>query len=78
MGGALGLFLSSIDFTSTTEIADKPFRQQLRIIGKDMGARTYSSAKSLSVVAAIFAGTECLVESVRFITSTLTFICIFN
>jgi hypothetical protein len=67
------MFLSSIDFTSTTEISDKPFRQQLRIIGKDMKTRTVSSAKSLSVVAAIFAGTECVVESVPIYSLEATF-----
>ncbi|ORZ38037.1 mitochondrial import inner membrane translocase subunit Tim17 family protein [Catenaria anguillulae PL171] len=64
-GGAMGFFLSSIDFTSTTHIADKPFKEQLRIIGSEMKTRTVSSAKSLAVIGGIFSGVECGVESFR-------------
>ncbi|KAI9224851.1 mitochondrial inner membrane translocase subunit Tim17/Tim22/Tim23/peroxisomal protein PMP24 [Blastocladiella britannica] len=65
MGALFGLFMSSIDFNSTTAIADKPMREQMRIMGKEMAARSVSSAKSLSVIGGIYAGTECVVESYR-------------
>ncbi|KAI9189835.1 Mitochondrial import inner membrane translocase subunit tim22 [Blastocladiella emersonii ATCC 22665] len=65
LGGAMGLFLGSLDFHSTTEIAHLPLREQLKIIGKDMRGRVVGSAKSLGVIGGIFAGTECAVESFR-------------
>lgn len=46
-------------------------RQQMTAIetfkdmGREMGTRAYSTGKNFAVMSAIFAGTECLIESVR-------------
>ena len=42
-----------------------PLRQQLANGFKDMGARSFSSAKNFGKVGAIFAGTECCIEGFR-------------
>lgn len=47
------------------EIAKLPVREQLRRGFKDMGSRSYSSAKNFGLIGAIFAGTECCIEGVR-------------
>lgn len=46
-------------------IKDYPLREQLKRGFKDMGSRSYSSAKNFGKVGAIFAGTECCVEGYR-------------
>ena len=48
------------------QLADLPMREQLRKGFKDMGSRSYSSAKNFALVGAIFSGTECCIEGVRF------------
>jgi len=40
-------------------------REQLRRGFKDMGVRSYSSARNFGMVGAIFAGTECCIEGLR-------------
>lgn len=47
------------------EISSLPVREQLRRGFKDMGSRSYSSAKNFAVVGALFSGTECCIESLR-------------
>lgn len=42
-----------------------PLRQQLRIGFKDMGARSWSSARNFGMIGALFSGIECGVESLR-------------
>ena len=46
-------------------IANLPMREQLRRGLKDMGGRSYSSAKNFGIVGAVFAGTECCIEGVN-------------
>lgn len=46
------------------QLADLPFREQLRRGFRDMGSRSYSSAKNFGLIGAMFAGTECCIESV--------------
>jgi import inner membrane translocase subunit TIM22 len=46
-------------------ITDLPLKEQLRRGFKDMGQRSYSSAKNFGKVGAIFAGTECCIEGLR-------------
>ena len=46
------------------QISDLPMREQLRRGFKDMGTRSFSSAKNFALVGAIFAGTECCIEGV--------------
>ncbi|KAM3068989.1 Mitochondrial import inner membrane translocase subunit tim22 [Clarireedia jacksonii] len=72
LGGAFGLFMASMQYdtpmhTSSTaaEISSLPMREQLRRGLKDMGSRSYSSAKNFGKVGAIFAGTECCIEGYR-------------
>lgn len=48
------------------QLADLPLREQLRRGFKDMGTRSFSSAKNFGLVGAIFAGTECCIEGVCF------------
>jgi mitochondrial import inner membrane translocase subunit TIM22 len=45
-------------------LTDLPMREQLRRGLKDMGSRSYSSAKNFGIVGAVFAGTECCIEGV--------------
>lgn len=47
------------------QLASLPMREQLRRGFKDMGSRSYSSAKNFALVGAIFSGTECCIEGVR-------------
>lgn len=42
-----------------------PMREQIKAGFKDMGSRSYSSAKNFGKVGAIFAGTECCIEGFR-------------
>ncbi|EPY50687.1 TIM22 inner membrane protein import complex subunit Tim22 [Schizosaccharomyces cryophilus OY26] len=66
LGGIFGLFMSSLDMQSMDpQIYEKKFREQLRIQLKDMGSRSYSSAKSFGVLGLIFAGSECSIEAFR-------------
>ena len=46
------------------QLADLPIREQLRKGFKDMGSRSFSSAKNFALVGAIFSGTECCIEGV--------------
>jgi import inner membrane translocase subunit TIM22 len=48
-----------------TNITSLPLREQLRRGFRDMGSRSYSSAKNFGKVGAIFAGTECCIEGFR-------------
>ncbi|KAA8574258.1 hypothetical protein EYC84_005757 [Monilinia fructicola] len=72
LGGAFGLFMASMQYdtpihtsTAAAEITSLPMREQLKRGLKDMGSRSYSSAKNFGKVGAIFAGTECCVEGFR-------------
>ncbi len=47
------------------QLVDLPLREQLRRGFKDMGSRSFSSAKNFALVGAIFSGTECCIEGVR-------------
>ena len=45
-------------------MANMPVREQLRRGFKDMGRKSYSSAKNFGLIGAMFAGTECCIEGV--------------
>jgi mitochondrial import inner membrane translocase subunit TIM22 len=47
------------------EITSLPWREQLRRGFKDMGSRSFSSAKNFGIVGALFSGTECCIEGLR-------------
>ena len=51
--------------SSGQQLAELPLREQLRRGFKDMGSRSFSSAKNFGLVGAMFAGTECCIEGVR-------------
>jgi import inner membrane translocase subunit TIM22 len=58
----------SYDSTFTPQaqaIKDLPMKDQLRHTLKDMGSRSYRSAKNFSVIGASFAFSECTIEGVR-------------
>ena len=47
------------------QLATVPWRQQLRLGLKDMGARTFSQAKTFGFIGMAYSGTECCIESFR-------------
>ncbi|MCJ1262925.1 Mitochondrial import inner membrane translocase subunit tim22 [Lobaria immixta] len=47
------------------QLASLSIREQLRRGFKDMGTRSFSSAKNFGMVGAMFAGTECCIEGYR-------------
>ncbi|KAL8819180.1 MAG: hypothetical protein Q9223_002333 [Gallowayella weberi] len=69
LGGAFGLFMSSMSYDTPLsaqgqQLTNLPLRQQLRSGFRDMGSRSFSSAKNFGVIGAMFAGSECCIESV--------------
>ncbi|KAI8913927.1 mitochondrial inner membrane translocase subunit Tim17/Tim22/Tim23/peroxisomal protein PMP24 [Powellomyces hirtus] len=66
LGGAFGMFMSSVDWGMNTEEFQKlSTKEQLKLTARDMGKRSFSSAKNFATVGAVFAGTECLIETYR-------------
>ncbi|KAI9822604.1 MAG: Mitochondrial import inner membrane translocase subunit tim22 [Pycnora praestabilis] len=70
LGGMFGLFMSSMSYDTPLsaqgqQMAKLPLREQLRSGFKDMGSRSFSSAKNFALVGAIFSGTECCIEGFR-------------
>lgn len=47
------------------EISNLPWREQVRRGFKDMGSRSWSSAKNFGIVGALYSGTECCIEGLR-------------
>lgn len=47
------------------EISHLPWREQVRRGFKDMGSRSWSSAKNFGIVGALYSGTECCIEGLR-------------
>ena len=58
LGGAFGLFMSGLDSPVTSE--KMTARETLR----DMGTKSKSYAKNFALVGLMFAGSECMLESV--------------
>ncbi|KAJ3328311.1 Mitochondrial import inner membrane translocase subunit tim22 [Blyttiomyces sp. JEL0837] len=66
LGGVFGLFMSSVDYgTDIDKLQKMSFRDQVKVTFKDMGAKSYSSAKNFAIVGAVFSGTECVIETYR-------------
>lgn len=68
LGGVFGIVMSSFEFAGpqlTPQLQELSTREQMKIMLKDMGNRSYSSAKNFAVVAAIFSSSECFIEGVR-------------
>lgn len=74
-GGALGLFFSGMASTgpeanllgggASNSASSLGTRGQVKLILKDMGSKTWSSAKNFGKIAALFSGFECAIESYR-------------
>ncbi|KAL2863226.1 translocation channel protein TIM22 [Aspergillus lucknowensis] len=70
LGGVFGLFMASMSYDSTftpqgKAVADLPWREAVRRGFKDMGSRSWSSAKNFGIVGALYSGTECCIEGLR-------------
>ncbi|OAP64754.1 mitochondrial import inner membrane translocase subunit tim22 [Fonsecaea erecta] len=70
LGGAFGLFMSSMAYDTPLspqgqQITSLPVREQLRRGLKDMGSKSYSSAKNFALIGALYSGTECCIEGFR-------------
>lgn len=55
--------------TQGQQLTSLPLKDQLRRGFRDMGSRSYSSARNFGLIGAMFAGTECCIESVRWFPS---------
>lgn len=60
MGGAFGLFTAGVDPMSTISTETPTTRMVLR----EMKSRSLSYGKNFALVGCMFAGTECIIESV--------------
>ncbi len=49
----------------TAPLSSTPLRQQLAVGFRDMGTRSYSTAKNFAAVGALFSGIECGIEGLR-------------
>ncbi|KAK0651816.1 Tim17/Tim22/Tim23/Pmp24 family-domain-containing protein [Cercophora newfieldiana] len=75
LGGLFGIFMASMAYdtpyhtagagTGATPISSLPWKQQVKVGFKDMGARSYSTAKNFGMVGALFSGIECGIEGLR-------------
>ncbi|RYP60699.1 hypothetical protein DL769_008003 [Monosporascus sp. CRB-8-3] len=79
MGGLFGMFMASMSYDTpfhgaagapgsagaANSIASLPMRQQLRLGLKDMGARSWSTARNFGMVGLMFSGIECGIEGFR-------------
>ncbi|KAI9331716.1 mitochondrial inner membrane translocase subunit Tim17/Tim22/Tim23/peroxisomal protein PMP24 [Obelidium mucronatum] len=55
----------ALDTTNMDQLSKMSTRDQIKHTFKDMGARSYSSAKNFAIVGGIFAGSECVIETFR-------------
>jgi hypothetical protein len=70
LGGAFGLFMSSMSYDTPltpqgAALTSLPVKEQLRRGLKDMGTRSYSSAKNFGMIGMMYSGTECVIEGFR-------------
>ncbi|ROW09176.1 hypothetical protein VPNG_05699 [Cytospora leucostoma] len=76
LGGIFGIFMASMAYdtpyhTAATAGASQmpnsqmPWKQQLKMGFKDMGSRSWSTAKNFAMVGALFTGIECGIEGYR-------------
>jgi hypothetical protein len=64
VGAAFGLFTAGVD--PSTAVAPGKEQPTARLVLKEMGSRSFSYAKNFALIGAMFAGTECVIESVSF------------
>ncbi|CAI6096402.1 hypothetical protein V2G26_003267 [Clonostachys chloroleuca] len=73
MGGIFGMFMASMAYDTPygapgspqTPVTSLPLRQQLKIGFKDMGTRSWSTARNFGKIGALFSGIECGIEGIR-------------
>ncbi|EPE02308.1 mitochondrial import inner membrane translocase subunit tim-22 [Ophiostoma piceae UAMH 11346] len=67
LGGVFGLFMASSAILNPTyaALSNLPLREQLRQGFRDMGSRSWSTAKNFGTVGALFSGIECGIEGLR-------------
>ncbi|KAJ9151571.1 hypothetical protein NKR19_g4827 [Coniochaeta hoffmannii] len=73
LGGMFGIFMASMAYDTpfqttpqgTTPVSSLPLKKQLAHGFKDMGKRSYSTAKNFGAVGALFSGIECGIEGLR-------------
>ncbi|KAK7750646.1 Mitochondrial import inner membrane translocase subunit tim22 [Diatrype stigma] len=77
MGGLFGMFMASMSYDTPFHggpgapgsppqtIASLPLRRQLAVGFKDMGSRSWSTAKNFGMVGLLFSGIECGIEGFR-------------
>ncbi|KAH8888721.1 Tim17-domain-containing protein [Thozetella sp. PMI_491] len=75
LGGLFGMFMASMAYdtpfhtagagTNATPISSLPLRRQLQVGFREMGARSWSTAKNFGMVGALFSGIECGIEGLR-------------
>ncbi|KIV86278.1 hypothetical protein PV11_01896 [Exophiala sideris] len=70
LGGAFGLFMSSMAYDTPLsaqgqQVTSLPVREQLKRGLKDMGSRSWSSAKNFALIGGIYSGVECTIEGFR-------------
>ncbi|KAJ2502500.1 Mitochondrial import inner membrane translocase subunit tim22 [Coemansia sp. RSA 1972] len=64
IGLVFGLVLSGIEFSSPVDTSTST-KQQIKTVFRDMGTKSLSSAKNFAIMAAIYSGSECMIESYR-------------
>ncbi|KAJ2510334.1 Mitochondrial import inner membrane translocase subunit tim22 [Coemansia sp. RSA 1939] len=64
IGAVFGLVLSGIEFSSPVDTSATT-KQQIKTVFRDMGKKSLSSAKNFAIMAAIYSGSECMIESYR-------------
>ena len=62
LGSAFGLFTAGVDPSTSINQTETPTARQVL---KEMKGRSMSYAKNFAIVGAMFAGTECVIESYR-------------
>ncbi|KAK5093279.1 Mitochondrial import inner membrane translocase subunit tim22 [Exophiala xenobiotica] len=70
LGGVFGLFMASMNYDTPMtpqgrELTSLPMREQLRRGFKDMGSRSWSSAKNFGKIGFLFSICECTIEGFR-------------
>ncbi|KAK4230435.1 putative mitochondrial import inner membrane translocase [Podospora fimiseda] len=81
LGGVFGLFMASMAYdtpyhtagaapgatgmAAAKDLSSLPLKRQIAIGFKDMGARSWSTAKNFGAVGALFSGIECGIEGLR-------------
>ncbi|KAI8909135.1 mitochondrial inner membrane translocase subunit Tim17/Tim22/Tim23/peroxisomal protein PMP24 [Gorgonomyces haynaldii] len=65
LGTIFGLFLSSADFNNSEEFLKQSTKEQVKQTFKDMGKRAHATGKQFAFLGAVYATSECIIESYR-------------